>query len=111
MSAVVHVPGVVSMVLSIMSFFARSAQCLRTAISRVTGYISLTYFSAAQAISSVILWAGALLLVAIPIAEIAVGLDVITTVALVAPEWAVLIVIVMAGVYMYRRRRHRESAK
>ncbi|MGW4125270.1 hypothetical protein [Nocardia sp. NPDC004711] len=51
------------------------------------------------------------MLVAIPIAEIAVGLDAITTVALIAPEWAVLIVIAMAGVYMYRRRRHRKSAK
>ncbi|MFJ9367817.1 hypothetical protein ACIRRA_25830 [Nocardia sp. NPDC101769] len=99
------------MVLSIMSIFARCAQCLRTAISRVTGYLCLAYFSAAQSISVGSLWAGALLLVAIPIAEIAVGLDVITTVALIAPGWAVLLVIVMAGVYMYRRRRHRKSAE
>ncbi|MFI1913802.1 hypothetical protein [Nocardia sp. NPDC020380] len=99
------------MVLSIMSIFARSALWLRAAISRVIGYFSLAYFSAAQAISSAVLWAGALLLVSIPIAEITVGLDVLTTVALIAPEWAVLIVIVTAGAYMYRRRRHRRSAK
>ncbi|MEG8184570.1 hypothetical protein [Nocardia terpenica] len=87
--------------------FARSVQCLRAATSRVTGYLSLACFSATQAISAASLWAGALLMVAIPIAEIAVGLDVITTVAIIAPEWAVLIAIAMAGVYLYRRRRNR----
>ncbi|WP_225730005.1 MULTISPECIES: hypothetical protein [unclassified Nocardia] len=95
----------------VLSVFARPAQCLRTAISRVAGYFSLAYFSAAQAISAVSRWAGALLLVAIPVAEIAVGLDVITAVALIAPVWAVLISIAMVAVYLYRRRRHRKSAE
>ncbi|QIS12162.1 hypothetical protein [Nocardia arthritidis] len=95
----------------VLSVLARPAQCLRTAISRVTGYCSLAYFSAAQAVSAGSRWAGALLLMAIPVAEIAIGLDVITAVALIAPVWAVLIAIAMTGVYLYRRRRHRKSAE
>ncbi|WP_327141060.1 hypothetical protein [Nocardia sp. NBC_01327] len=99
------------MVLSIMSDLVRSPQWVRTALSRATGFFSFAYFSAAQAISSVSLWAGALLLVVIPIAEIAVGLDVISMAALIAPGWGVLIVIVMAGSYTYRRRRSRRSTE
>jgi hypothetical protein len=59
--------------------------------------VSLAYFSAVQAMSAASLWVGALLLVALPVAEATVGLDVITTVALIAPEWAVLIAIVLTG--------------
>lgn len=97
--------------LSILSVVARSVQCLRTAIDRTVGRLSVAYFSAAQAISSVSLWVGALLLVTLPIAEIAVGLDVITVAAFIAPGWGVLIAIVSAVVYLYRRHRHRTPAK
>ncbi|MFB8005149.1 hypothetical protein [Nocardia sp. NPDC056000] len=99
------------MLLAILSVFARSMRYLRTAVTRTIGLLSVAYYSAAQAISSISLWAGALLLVALPIAEIAIGLDVITMAALIAPGWGVLMVIVSAVVYMYRRRRRRNPAE
>ena len=57
--------------------------------------------------SSAALWAGALLLVAVPFAELVVGLDVMTTVTLIAPEWALLLALVLAAIYLYRRARRK----
>jgi hypothetical protein len=96
------------MISPITSVYTRSAQHLRATTTRLTGRVSLAYLSAVHAMSAAALWAGAVLLVAIPITEAAVGLDVITTVALIAPEWAAVIAIVMVGIYLYRRTRHRE---
>lgn len=97
------------MLLSILSVSARSVRCLRTALDRTIGHLSVAYSSAARSISSTSLRAGALLLVALPIAEIAVGLDVITMAALIAPGCGVLVAIVSAMIYMHRRQRRRNA--
>ncbi|MBY8855002.1 hypothetical protein K7711_00765 [Nocardia sp. CA2R105] len=57
--------------------------------------------------SSAALWGGALLLVAVPFTELVVGLDVMTTVALIAPEWALLLAFVLAAIHLYRRTRRK----
>lgn len=80
----------------------RSAQ-LRALISRVSGYVSVAYYTAQQAMSVAVLRIGALLLIAVPIAELAVGVDLITTLGLIAPELAVVVAIALIGFFAYRR--------
>ncbi|MGW4248021.1 hypothetical protein [Nocardia sp. NPDC004722] len=82
MSAAVHILLEFSMLRPILPVLARS---LRTAVTRTTELLSFAYFSATQATSSITLWAGTLFLVALPVTEIAVGLDVITMATLIAP--------------------------
>ncbi|WP_153410620.1 hypothetical protein [Nocardia macrotermitis] len=73
------------------------------------GYLSLAYFTISSAMSTVMLRAGALLLVAIPVTEILIGVDVLTTIALLAPEAAAVIAIVLIGVYFLRQARRKRS--
>ncbi|QIS19507.1 hypothetical protein [Nocardia terpenica] len=71
--------------------------------------MSVAYYSAQQVMSVATLRIGALLLIAVPIAELAVGVDLITTLGLIAPELAVVVAIVVIGVFAYRRasrKRH-----
>ncbi|MEV5646911.1 hypothetical protein AB0L57_01560 [Nocardia sp. NPDC052254] len=91
------------------SFATRTAQRLRAARSRIGRHLIVTYYSALQAMSIFALWAGALLLVAVPIGDIAIGVDVMTTVALVAPEWALLAAAVVTAVHVVRWWRRTQN--
>ncbi|KZM73373.1 hypothetical protein [Nocardia terpenica] len=65
--------------------------------------MSVAYYTAQQAMSVATLRIGALLLIAVPIAELAVGVDLITTLGLIAPELAVVVAIALIGFFAYRR--------
>lgn len=97
------------MLLRIKTAMYRLAHHLRAAVSRALGWLSLFHYSMPQ----LMLRAGALMLVALPVAELAIGLDLmigldlITTLAVLAPTWGVLAAIIVAGVLLWRRLRRR----
>lgn len=83
----------------------RFTQRVRNVLSRFTGHVSLACFALSSAMSTAMLRAGAVLLIAVPIAEIAVGVDLFTMIALIAPEAALVVAIGLGAVYFFRRAR------
>lgn len=67
----------------------------------------LIYYSMPQ----VMLLAGAFLLLTLPVTELAIGMDVTMTVALIASEWGGCAAIALAAIWLWRRsRRHSDDA-
>jgi hypothetical protein len=94
----------------IKAFFARFFPAVRAVLVSSYHYLLLAYHYVLQAASTAAVRIGAIVLVAgFPLIEIAVGLDLVSTVAVIAPGLAIFVAVVLAAVYFYRRFRRTDG--